>query len=146
MSPALSTSRPLALLHRGTAYDPWQHAEALELQVLHRPIKDANALWMPDHHTIVIRSGLGYVRERTALAHGIGHAELGHIDDRLEHELGADQYAAINLISPIEFDYATRRNNNMVTISRELRVTRRLLDSYLALVGRVGRIASALPS
>ena len=131
MSPTLNTGPTPTLLHRGTGYDPWQHADTLGLQILHRPIKTATAIWLPNHHTIVLRSGLGYVRERTALAHGIGHSELGHCDDRCVNEREADEFAADNLISPKEFDYATRRSSNLATISQELRVTRRLLDAYL---------------
>ena len=86
---------------------------------------------MPKHFTVVLSSGLSYVRARTALAHGIGHYELGHCDDCRENEFAADRFAGVNLISPTEFDRATRRSSNLATISRDLQVTRRLLDAYL---------------
>jgi hypothetical protein len=86
---------------------------------------------MPDHFTIVIRSGLGYVRARVAIAREIGHSALGHRGELCKHEWEADRFAAVNLICPTEFNYATRRTHDLAAISRELKVTRRLLDAYL---------------
>lgn len=66
--------------------------------MLHSPIRTANGLWIPDHNVIVIRSKLRAVHDRAALAHEIGHAVLGHRDDRPKHEIQADRYAAVNLV------------------------------------------------
>ncbi len=74
-----STPRNLRL-PRGKAYDPYEHADALGLQVIFRTIRTANELWMPEYRTIVIKSGMRAVHQRNALAHGIGHADLGHED------------------------------------------------------------------
>ncbi|MFZ4843987.1 MULTISPECIES: ImmA/IrrE family metallo-endopeptidase [Mycetocola] len=88
---------------------------------------------MPDHNLIVVRSGLRAVIERSALAHEIGHAELGHFDDSPKHEKAADRYAADRLISPAELRAASRWAPNHAVLASELGVTQRLLDAYLDL-------------
>jgi Zn-dependent peptidase ImmA (M78 family) len=79
-------------------YDPYQHAADLGIEVIHRPLRTANGMWLPDHNLIVIRSRLRAVHDRCALAHEIGHADLGHRDDETRHEVQADRYAALHLI------------------------------------------------
>lgn len=96
-----------------------------------RPIRTANELWMPQFHTIVIRSGLRSVHQRNALAHGIGHADLGHEDDRPKHELQADRYASLYLIDPEELASVAAWTDDLDKIATELDVTRRLLAAYL---------------
>lgn len=118
-------------LPRGRAYDPWAHAEALGLQVIERRIRTANELWMPDYFTIVIRSGLRAVHKRTALAHGVGHAALGHADDRPKHEHLADRFASLYLIDPNEYvSVAKWAEGDAGLICQELGVTHRLLVAY----------------
>lgn len=86
---------------------------------------------MPEYFTIVIRSGLRAVHKRTALAHGIGHASLGHRDDRPKHEAQADTYASLYLINPDEYhDVARWAEGDAGLICQELGVTLRLLEAY----------------
>lgn len=119
------------LLRRGRAYDPWEHAEAIGLQVIERPIRTANELFMPDHRVIVIRSGLRAVHKRNALAHGIAHAELGHRDDRPKHEHQADRFASLYLVHPAEFaDVAQWAQDDAGIICAELGITLRVLEAY----------------
>ncbi len=129
------TTRSLAptslVLPRGRKYDPFEHAEALGVQVIERPIRTAHELWLPDLYTIVLRSGLRAVHKRNALAHGIGHAALGHDDDRPKHEHQADRFASLYLIDPAEFDAVTRWTDDPARIAGELGVTMRLLEAYL---------------
>lgn len=126
------SSGPTSLrLPRGRAYDPWEHADALGIQVIVRPIRTAAELWLPEHNTIVIRSGLRAVHQRIALAHGVAHADLGHEDDRPKHELQADRYASLYLIDPRELEDIRRATDDLGKIATELDVTRRLLDAYL---------------
>lgn len=125
--------RPTSLtLPRGRAYNPWDHAEALGIQVIERPIRTANELWMPEYFTIVIRSGLRAIHKRTALAHGIGHVELGHVDDRPKHEHQADRFASLYLIHPREFEEVARwAQDDVALICAELGITTRVLDAFL---------------
>jgi Zn-dependent peptidase ImmA (M78 family) len=102
------------------------------VQVIVRPIRTANELWMPEFRTIVIRSVLRAAHQRVALAHGIGHADLGHEDDRPKHETQANQFAALYLIDPLEFrDVAKWAQNDKGLICTELGITTRVLDAYL---------------
>jgi Zn-dependent peptidase ImmA (M78 family) len=125
------SSTPTSLrLPRGRAYDPFAHADALGLQVIFRPIRTANELWMPEYSTIVIKSGMRAVHQRNALAHGIGHAALAHVDDRPKHEHQADRFASLYLIDPAEFAAIARWTDDLDKIASELGVTRRLLEAY----------------
>jgi Zn-dependent peptidase ImmA (M78 family) len=129
----MTSSTPRSLrLPRGKAYDPFEHADALGIQVITRPIRTANELWMPEYKTIVLKTGMRVVHQRVALAHGLGHAELGHIDDRPKHEIQADRYASLHLIHPAEFAAVVEWTDDMGKVASELGVTRRLLDAYLS--------------
>jgi hypothetical protein len=131
--PATRSSTPTSLtLLRGRAYDPYAHADALGLQVIVRPIRTANELWMPEFFTIVVRSGMRAVHQRNALAHGIGHADLGHVDDRPKFEHAADRYASLYLIDPAELADVAAWSDDPGRVASELGVTRRLLDAYLS--------------
>ena len=126
-----TSSTPTSLtLPRGRAYDPFAHADALGLQVIFRPIRTANELWMPEYSTIVIKSGMRAVHQRNALAHGIGHAALAHVDDRPKHEHQADRFASLYLIDPAEFAAVTEWTQDPGKIATELGVTLRLLEAY----------------
>lgn len=125
-------------LTNGRAYDPYQHADEMGIQVLFRPIRAANEMWLPDHHTIVIKDGMRAVHRRTACAHGIAHALYGHEDDRPKHEVQADRYAAERLIDRLELEDVMRWAPDPARIAQELGVTGRLLRVYL----NVHRLAS----
>lgn len=117
---------------RGRNYNPYDHADHLGIQVIERPIRTANELWLPDHHTIVIRTGLRAVHKRTALTHGIAHAELGHRDDRPKHETQADRRSLHYLIHPDEFAEAAEwAAGDAGRLCDELGITHRLLGVYL---------------
>lgn len=130
-----SSDRTSHRLPRGRAYDPWQHADTIGLQVIVAPIRTANELWLPDHDTIVIRSGLRSVHQRVALAHGVAHAELAHVDDRPKHEHQADRYASLYLIDPVELDELRTWSDDPWKVAGELGVTQRLLDAFLRPAG-----------
>lgn len=118
------------LLPRGRAYDPFEHADALGLQVLLRPIDEDELLLKREYRTVVVCSEIRGAHQRTALAHGIGHWELAHPDDRPKFEHQADRYAALYLIHPLELDEVCRWTDDPALIAQELRVTRRLLEAY----------------
>lgn len=111
---------------RGRTFDPYAFAEQMGITVIHRPIRTANELWLPEHSTIVVRSGLRRILDRCVLAHGLGHAILGHEDDRPKHELLADRWAADQLINPWELR-AIPDGADEFQIALEIDVTLRLL-------------------
>ena len=133
--PTKNSNRTSLRLPRGRAYDPWEHANAIGLQVIVRPIRTANELWLPEHNTIVIRSTLRSAHQRVALTHGIGHAELAHEDDRPKHEHQADRYACLYLIDPLELRELRAWSDDPWKIAGELGVTQRLLDAFLRPAG-----------
>lgn len=115
-----------------TRYDPYEHAEELGITVLHRKIRTANGLWLPDHNTIVIRSGMRVLHDRSTLAHEIAHAVLGHFDGRPKHEIQADRLASENLIDLDECREAMKTAPDEERLALELGVSTRLLRAYLA--------------
>jgi Zn-dependent peptidase ImmA (M78 family) len=112
-------------------YDPYAHAAALGIEVIHRPIRTANGRWFPQHNTIVIREGLRAVIDRNTLAHELGHATLGHVADSAKNETQADRIAAGNLIQHDDLLRVSRWTNHHQTIAKELGVTSRILRVYL---------------
>ncbi|MET4780852.1 ImmA/IrrE family metallo-endopeptidase [Glaciihabitans sp. UYNi722] len=112
-------------------YDPYDHAETLGIEVVHRRIRTANGLWFPEHNMIVIREGMKAVWDRSTLAHEIAHAALGHCDDRPKHEVMADRYAAENLIDVSELHEVRRWAPDSARLAHELGVTTRLLRVWL---------------
>ncbi|POH63605.1 MULTISPECIES: ImmA/IrrE family metallo-endopeptidase [Cryobacterium] len=112
-------------------YDPYAHAAALGIEVIHRPIRTANGRWFPQHNTIVIREGLRAVIDRSTLAHELGHATLGHVADSAKNETQADRIAADNLIRYAELLKVTQWTTHHNTIAKELGVTGRILRVYL---------------
>ena len=126
----LSDGQTSLILPRGCLYDPYEHAHALGLNVLIRPIKADEYLMERKYRTIVVRSDLRDAHRRTALAHGIAHWELMHPDDRPKYELQADRYAALYLIHPRELAEVSAWTDDPGKIATELGVTRRLLEAY----------------
>jgi len=133
MKPTQDETKTQALiLPRGRAYNPWDHADALGITVIERRLTTANELWVPDLNTIFLQSSLRALHKRTALAHGIAHAELGHRDSRPKHEHQADRYSSLYLIEPREFrDIARWARDDRGIICAELGITTRVLDAYL---------------
>ncbi|WP_407667106.1 ImmA/IrrE family metallo-endopeptidase [Microbacterium plantarum] len=118
-------------LPKGSAYDPWEHADNLGVEVVTRPLRTAHGLWVAEHRTILIHSRLRAGAQRLILAHEIGHADLAHPDDRPKHERQADEYAAHNLICPIELEAAYKWCPDEPALISELGVTRRLFRAYV---------------
>ena len=112
---------------RGRAYDPWEHADAIGVRVITRPLRFANELWLPDYELIVLKASMRPAHQRNALAHGVAHAVLGHRDDRPKHERQADRYAAWHLIDPRELRDLGSWARDPGQLAAELGVTRRLL-------------------
>lgn len=116
---------------RGRAYDPWEHAEQLGIEVFVRRLRSAHGLWFPEYGQILISDRLRARDQRLVLAHEIGHGVLMHPDDRPKHEKQADQFAARNLICPVELADLYEWCPDERQIVAELGVTTRLFRAYV---------------
>jgi len=119
-------------------YDPYKHAEELGITVIHRSIRSANGLWIPDHRLIVIRKGMRVVHDRCVLAHEMSHAVLGHRQDSPKHETQADNMAACNLLDYREVEAAMRWVSDLHALAAEMGVSARMMRRYLLLMGLAG--------
>lgn len=127
----MSAGRMNNPLPRGRAYDPWEHADLLGIQVILRPLRTANELWLPEYHTLCVNSRLRAVHQRGALAHGVAHAALAHDDNRPKFERQADLFAATNLIDPDELADLYKWCPDEGRIVTELGVTTRQFRAYV---------------
>jgi Zn-dependent peptidase ImmA (M78 family) len=134
--PTPSVESTNLLLPRGRRYDPYEHADLLGLQVLLRPIAQDELVLDRKYKTIVVCSDLRGAHRRTALAHGIGHWELHHPDDRPKYERQADAYASLYLVHPEELREALRGTDDHRKVAGELGITERLLRAFLAASAR----------
>lgn len=71
------------------------------------------------------------VHDRSALAHEIGHATLGHRDDRPKHEVMADRFASNNMIDLTECIELMKWTPDYYKLAAELGVTTRLMRVFL---------------
>lgn len=116
-------------------YDPWTHANQLGINVIERSIRTANGFWIPDHNLIVLKTGMKARHKRSVLAHEIGHADLGHRDDRPKHEVQANRYAAERLIDHDQLLQLGGWIDNPHHLAIELEVTHQILRIYLNMTG-----------
>lgn len=121
-------------------YDPWEHAEMLDLPVVFRddlPEDDMVACYSHEHQAIFVRPGLLESVERCAITHEIVHFENGDegTDDLQEER--ADQIAARRLIRPSRIEMLSESDPGMVAL--ELRVTEKIMRVYMRML-RQGRI------
>lgn len=112
--------------------DPYEHAEALGIEVIHGTLRTATGLWLPERNLIVIRKGMRRVHDRSTLAHEIAHAELGHRWSTPKHEVQADRRAAQNLIDPDVFWAAARWCDSIDEIALECDVSTKLARAFAA--------------
>jgi len=112
-------------------YDPYAHAEALGIPVIHRNLTHANGMWLPRERVIVIQQRMRVVHDRSALAHEIGHAILGHETDGPREEVQADKIAASNLIRLDECLDVMRYVPDFHLLALELGVSTRILRTFL---------------
>lgn len=112
-------------------YDPFEHAEALGITVLYRPLRASNGLWIPDFSTVLLQPRMKVVQERCVLAHELGHAVLGHRDDRPKHEVLADRWASRQLIEPTRLVEVMGWTSDEMRWAMELGVSPKLLRAWL---------------
>jgi Zn-dependent peptidase ImmA (M78 family) len=118
------------------AYDPYEHADRLGIPVVHGRLRADNGMWIPEERVIVLRRGMRRLLERSVLAHEIGHAALGHRDDRPRHERQADIFAARHLIDPARLADVAADHPDPGYWCIELDVTPQILETYLRDVRR----------
>jgi Zn-dependent peptidase ImmA (M78 family) len=118
------------------AYDPYEHADRLGIPVVYGRLRTDNGMWIPAERAIVLRRGMRRLLERSTLAHELGHAVLGHLDDRPRHERQADIYAARHLIDPNHLADIARSHPDPGHWCTELDVTPHILETYLRDVRR----------
>lgn len=125
----LGTTSPTT--SRGRAYDPWEHAEQLGIEVIVRRLRTTNGRWFPEYGQILISDRLRVRDQRLVLSHELGHGALMHIDDRPKHEKQADLFAARNLICPDELADLYEWCPDEQRIIAELGVTTTLFRAYV---------------
>lgn len=113
-----------------TTRDPYEHAAALGLTVIHRPIRTSTGMWIPEEDLIVIRSGMRRVHDRSTLAHEIAHAVLGHQWSTPKHERQADTLAAQHLIEPERFWAAAEWCDSIEQVAVECDVSTKLARAF----------------
>ena len=116
---------------RGLQYDPFEHAYQMGIKVIYRDLKLSNEMWLPQYRTIVLKESMRDAHCRTACTHGLGHAALGHVDDRPKHEVQADRWAADQLIDFEELSALSLGVPDLPRLAAELGVTNRILRVYL---------------
>lgn len=120
----------------GVPYDPWRHADALGLRVETAVEMPHDGIWLPRRELILLRAGMGEIRERCVLAHELGHAVHGHVDGGPRNEAIADRYAARRLVDPQRLQDAARSSPDAGRWSLEIGVTMKILGVYLEMAPR----------
>lgn len=115
----------------GRGYDPFAHAEALGIEIVHRKLRTANGLWVPSLRVIFLQTRMRAIQERSVLTHEIAHVCLGHGDTTPRQEVQADRWAARKLVHPDELARAAAAHPDPGIWCHELNVSAPLLDRYL---------------
>lgn len=121
-------------------YDPWEHAEILDLPVVFRddlPDPDMVACYSEEHGAVFVRTNLHSAVERCAIAHEIVHFEYGDVGTNDLQEERADRIAARRLIRPWRLEELAETDPAAVAL--ELNVTEKTMRTYMRMV-RQGRI------
>jgi Zn-dependent peptidase ImmA (M78 family) len=115
------------------AYDPYEHADRLGVQVVYGRLRTANGLWLPDQRTIILNTKMRVMLERTTLTHEIGHVCLGHIESTPRNERMADRFAAKHLVDPDHLERVSRFTPDPAQWAVELQITPHVLETYLTM-------------
>ncbi|MEF2979046.1 ImmA/IrrE family metallo-endopeptidase [Subtercola sp. YIM 133946] len=114
-------------------YDPFEHADRLNIEVVFGRLRTAHGLWIPERRTIILKRGMRALHERSILAHELGHVCLGHDDSTPRNEFLADRWAARHLIAPDHLAAIARVHTDQAQWCLELDVTPHMLETYLSL-------------
>lgn len=124
-------------------YDPWVHAEILDLPVVFRddlPDPAMVACYSAEHEAIFVRTNLHADVERCAIAHEIVHFEYNDIGTDDFQEERADRIAARRLIRPRRIEELSAFTEDPAAVALELHVTEKIMRVFMRMI-RQGRIA-----
>jgi Zn-dependent peptidase ImmA (M78 family) len=123
------------------AYDPWEHAEMLDLPIVFRDLPDDDmvAAYSRLHEAIFVRPSLHTAVERCALAHEIVHFEHADVGTSKAQEERADRIAARRLIRPRDLEHLAHLTDDPAVAALELNVTEKIMRVYMRML-RQGRI------
>lgn len=124
-------------------YDPWVHAEVLDLPIVFRddlPDPDMVACYSHEHEAVFLRPSLHAATERCAIAHEIVHFEHGDIGTNDLQEERADRIAARRLIRPSRLERLSDVTEDPAVFALEMNVTEKMMRVFMRMV-RQGRIA-----
>ena len=112
-------------------YDPRQHADEMNVQIIYHSLRDNYGVWVPERRIIIIDRNCPAHMQTPVLAHECDHAQ--HNDPAGHHarkEARANLNSARRLISPSEFDALTVMYPDYDRICLELGVTREQFTAY----------------
>jgi Zn-dependent peptidase ImmA (M78 family) len=115
----------------GARYDPHEHAHSMDIDIVYRPLRSANGLWVPEHRVIFLRPRLHRVHERSTLAHELVHAEYGDLGRSDFQERRADKVAARRLIRTDDLRQAVDLSDDPGAWALELDVTDHMMRVYM---------------
>ena len=125
-------------------YDPWVHAEILDLPIVFRdalPDPRMVAAYSHAHRAIFVRTGLHSAVERCGITHEIVHYEHGDVGTTDFQEDRANRIAARRLIRRRRLEELSETTDDPAAIALELNVTERIMRTYMRML-RQGRIAA----
>lgn len=112
-------------------YDPYEHADEMDIEIVHRRLRTANGLWVPEHRVIFLQPRMHRIHERSVLAHELVHAEFGDVGRVEFQERRADRLAARRLIRSIDLQRATKLSDDPGAWAIEVGVTDHLMGTYM---------------
>ncbi len=125
-------------MQRGTKYDPWIHADAIQVRVeMAKLTAGRKGEYRWDEHLIILRPGMSTCQERCTLAHEIQHALAGDKGNvfgpiHRKQELLADRRAAHMLITPLEYARAEHIHGpHAGALAHELNVTVHMIQAWV---------------
>lgn len=141
---------------RGTAYDPWHHADQLLLRVEQRRLAHGiRGLYLHDERQIFLAPGMTRRQARSTLAHEVQHALAGDRPTKFgpvhqRQEARARRGAAAMLVDPSEYAVAEDLcGPNLAAIAYELEVTLQVVADWVSMLAngyRFGYLSDSVSS
>lgn len=122
------------MITRGLSYDPYSHAQELNIPVVHRELeKGMNGCWVSDLNAIFLRRGMRPAFERATLAHELAHATLGHRSSSPENEKAADELATFWLIDELSTEASNECRPDLRHIAMKMNVAQYNIELFLGI-------------